>query len=144
MDCAGRGALRAMAALNGVQNRVAVHGRCEPADLGASLREGEKCIVICDVEGYEDVLLDPVRVPALARTPILVELHEFILAGIGRRIRERFSATHRIYEILQTDRSTGDFPWPKSYAGLFPKRYILWAVGEHRPARMSWLWMEPN
>ena len=88
-------------------------------------------------------LLDPAAVPGLTTAWVLVELHEFIVAGVGNVIRSRFATTHNITEICQTDRSRADLPFLRLYARLLPRAYATYPVNEFRPARMSWLWMEP-
>ena len=101
-------------------------------------------IVICDVEGDEDRLLDPVAVPPLRSATILVELHDFLVPGIGQKLRERFANTHAIGEIWQADREPSEFPWRTLGTSLLRRSYLRWAVNEWRPVRMSWLWMVPT
>jgi hypothetical protein len=140
----GQNALREMARLNGVNHRVTVYGRCEPHDLDSVLGDESEAIVICDVEGYEEKLLDPARVPALQRLPILVELHDFLIPTVTQLLSQRFSGTHNITQISQEDRSEFDFPWRTLGTLLLPRSYMDWAVSEWRPVRMAWLWMEPK
>lgn len=85
---------KAQAALNGVEDRVEMLGEIRPADLQALLVPG--AVLLSDCEGYEDILLDPVAVPALARTTVIVELHDFIAKGVSDRVAQRFGATHTI------------------------------------------------
>jgi predicted O-methyltransferase YrrM len=141
-DAAGRTALAETARLNGVVRQVAIHEKCEPADLAESLTDPSRTVIVCDVEGYEDVLLDPVELPGLAQASLLVELHDFLIPGIAERLRDRFRKTHRIEEIYELDRASSEFPYTTPYTRLMPQRYVLWAVRDHRPFRMSWLWME--
>jgi hypothetical protein len=101
-------------------------------------------VVICDVEGYEEKLLDPQRVPALARAVLLVELHDFIIPGITDELKKRFGATHKIKHIWQQPRSRSQFPWRTPGTRLLPKAYLDWSVSEWRPVPMAWLWMEPH
>jgi precorrin-6B methylase 2 len=143
MEPAGRTALYQMAALNEVTDRVEVRGKCEPPDLASTLVEALDPIVICDAEGYEEKLLDPLKVPALGRAVILAELHDFIVPGITEQVKRRFEETHRIRHIWQQPRSRDQFPWRTLGTTLLPKSYLDWSVSEWRPVRMSWLWMEP-
>jgi hypothetical protein len=144
MDAEGQAALREMARLNGVFNRLTILGKCEPHDLESVLGNESEAIVICDVEGCEEKLLDPAIVPALQRLPILVELHDFLIPKVTELLWQRFSGTHVITQIAQEDRSKIDFPW-RTLATLFlPRSYLDWAVSEWRPVRMTWLWMEPK
>lgn len=145
MDPAGRSALHEMVRLNGLEDRVTVKGECDPGSLQESLesRAGKK-LVICDVEGYEDVLLDPAAVPALRGAWILVELHDWLKPGIAGALRDRFSPTHRVDHIWQEPRDPREYPFRTLGTGLLPRSYLEWAVSEWRPERMSWLWMEPT
>ncbi|WP_294232905.1 hypothetical protein [Prosthecobacter sp.] len=143
MEAVGRQALHDMAALNGVSERVDIRGKCEAADLAATLGDETDAVVVCDVEGYEEKLLDPVAVPALKRVPILVELHDFIIPQITEVLSERFGGTHHITHIWQEPRARADFPWRSLGTSLLPGRYLDWSVSEWRPVRMAWFWMEP-
>lgn len=144
MDAAGQAALRDMAALNNVADRVEIRGKCEAADLENVIGKLPAPVLICDTEGYEEKLLDPTAVPALGRTTILVELHDFIIPGITEVLQKRFSGTHRIKHIWQQPRSRDQFPWRTFGTTLLPTSYLDWSVSEWRPVRMAWLWMEPN
>jgi predicted RNA methylase len=141
---AGRRAIREMAMLNGVGERVEIRGKCEVADLGQTLNTEQKPVVVCDVEGYETELLDPSKVPALRRVTMLVELHEFIVPGITNVLRERFRDSHTTQLVWQTPRHRSEFPWSTWGTSLLPDSYLDWAVSEWRPEQMSWLWIEPR
>lgn len=141
----GRIELANMAAANGVSARVDVRGSCQLDDLRRDLAGATTGLLLCDVEGAEDVLLCPDQVPELRRLHLLVELHEFNTPGVGQRLRQRFAATHAIEEIEQQSRDgAAEFPFPTTFTGLMPRHYIDWTVSEWRPAKMSWLWMEPS
>jgi len=144
MEERGRTAMAAMAAMNGVTDRVEVRGKCEADDLSDVLAESKSPSLICDVEGYEDVLLDPAAVPSLAAARILVELHDFISPGLYEKITERFLPTHVVERIWQADRNISEFPWRTLGTRLIPHEYLVWAVNEWRPVRMSWLSMVPK
>jgi len=97
---------RRLARINGANVRV--HGEATPESLGAVLT-GQHALVVCDCEGYEDVLLDPSRVPALAKCDLLVELHEVGHPGMGERIAARFAGA--MVEFIYTrDRDLNDYP----------------------------------
>jgi hypothetical protein len=138
----GRHLLAAMAVLNGVSDRVQILGRCEPSDLARQLVHPADTVVVCDVEGYEESLLDPNAVPALRSTRVLVELHEFARRGITDLLRQRFEPTHRITHITQTARTRDDYPYNSWYTRLLPRSYAIYLVDEFRPEQMSWFWME--
>jgi hypothetical protein len=100
--------------------------------------------VLCDVEGEEQQLLDPLTVPSLRTALVLVETHDFIRPGITEELRRRFAPTHEIQCLWQTSRSRADFPFRSPGTCLLPKSYLDWAVSEWRLTRMCWLWMKPN
>jgi hypothetical protein len=143
MELKAQTALREMSLLNQVGDRLEIRGKCEPSDLAEALGNVAAPIVICDAEGYEQKLLDPKAVPALARATILVELHDFVVPGITQELQSRFSETHRIKHILQAPRSSAQFPWRTFGTALLPRSYLDWTVSEWRPVPMTWLWMEP-
>ena len=143
MEAAGRTFLAEMVTLNGVENRVEIRGRAEPAALRAALDGAVRPLVVCDVEGYEIVLLDPETVPALRGAHILVELHDYFQRGLPEVIEQRFASTHRVSRIWQEERQRNEFPYSTPYTRLLPRMYLDRTVTEQRPERMSWFWMEP-
>jgi len=144
MDEEGRRLLREMAQLNAVESRVEIRGLCEPQDLGSALDDTVEPVIVCDVEGDEERLLDPARIPLLRSACILVEMHDFIRDGLSSEIERRFHETHNIQRIWQESRSRREFPWRTIGTAMIPGSYLDWAVSEWRPTRMSWLWMEPK
>lgn len=144
MDAEGQRMLSSMVALNNVQRQIEIRGMCEPDDLQADLHRTDEALVICDTEGYETRLMDPEAVPALEAAHILVESHDFIRRGITETLKERFAPTHSVQQIWQEGRGLMDMPFRTMYTRILPNRYIHWAVKEHRPERMCWLWMQPT
>ena len=92
---------------NGVGRRVHVHGEANPETLTAVLSRGP-ALIICDCEGYEDILLNPERIPALAACDILVELHEQQHEHLGEEIAARFPGSVAAF-ILSADRVVADY-----------------------------------
>lgn len=144
MEAKGQSALKQMAGLNGVNGRLDIRGKCELANLQEVLGAAERSLVLCDTEGYEDILLNPESVSALQSAHLLVEMHDFILPGVTERVTKRFARTHKVERIWQEPRTRADFPYQTLGTVLLPKRYLDWAVSEWRPVRMSWLWMCPK
>lgn len=96
---------REAAALNGVD--IHVGGIFDPRQF--ALHEGYRTLVWCDVEGAEEMLLDPARYPALAGMDILVELHPTDGGHTRDTVPARFADTHSI-EILQPRGYAFDMP----------------------------------
>lgn len=141
----GRALMKRMAELNGVENRVIIRGLCEAASLADDLEQGKKTLMIMDIEGSEGVFLDPFIFPALEKTHILVELHDFAIEGVGSVISRRFSDTHNITEIAAKERTIQDFPLPLAHLGpKLPSFYVARVMSEHRPPGMRWFYLEPK
>ncbi|MFD1808583.1 hypothetical protein ACFSHQ_12170 [Gemmobacter lanyuensis] len=73
-DPRARALCAALATANGVAARVEIGGIIDHADL--ALCALAPTVVICDIEGAEVELLDPVGAPALLAADLLVEVHE--------------------------------------------------------------------
>jgi hypothetical protein len=141
-DATGREILHKMVTLNG-ESRIDIRGKCEPPALSTAIRDGRATLVLCDVEGYEDTLLDPTEVDGLGRCHILVETHDVLRPGLTATLRCRFRATHAITTIQSRSRTVSDFAIRTWVARLIPPRIRVRAVNEGRPGPMTWLWMEP-
>lgn len=87
-------ACRELARANGVADRVTVEGVFEGSRL-AQLK-ARKSLIVCDIEGAEDQLLDPMQWPDFARFDLLVEVHECFQRGLVKKLAARFAATHDI------------------------------------------------
>lgn len=142
VDQSARELLTRMVQLNGVEGRVAIKELCTSRDLAATLKTSGLTLVICDAEGGEALLLDPIRVPELEACYILVELHDYLVAGVSEEIRNRFTATHSIVHIRQEERDRSEFPYRTLYTKIIPSCLDL-VVSEFRPAKMAWYWMRP-
>lgn len=143
-DEVGRGLLRQLAAMNSVAERIIVRGRCTPDTLAADLVEPGSVAIVCDIEGGEAAVLDPVAVAGLRKAWILVELHEFVVPGIGAELSRRFVASHHVERIEQRPRTVEDYPFPISVTRWLPEPYASELVQEHRPEPMSWLVLRPH
>lgn len=113
---------RRLADLNGVSSRVTILGECttsalETAVLGRSL-------IVCDVEGGEAELLDPVLVKGLTDCDLIVELHPFFNASIPRLMEDRFGQTHTGF--LIHGRDGGRFPAELKTFKWFDRPLATW------------------
>lgn len=142
MEEKGRNLLGKLAKLNQVNN-IQILGQCLPSHLNEQLSSNKKCLVICDVEGFEVELLDPQLVPKLATAAMLVEVHDQVRPGTTEQLYQRFQATHTIKEILSSTRTWDDFPQKNWFARTAPRSLALRAMYEGRYP-MNWLWMEPK
>lgn len=130
-----------MAAANGVQAIVDVRGECDHAALQLAL-EGKRGFVLCDCEGYERILLDIDRVPALADATLLVELHDWLTdtPDLAAHYRDMLDATHEVEIIPQHGRNPHAIPELAALSEL--DRYML--VSEFRGRAMRWMFAVPR
>jgi hypothetical protein len=99
-----------LASLNSVENRLEVGRKCTVSNLEPLCAAAHKPAIIVDCEGFEDLLLVPQHVPSLAKTVILVEVHDCYVPGVSQRLRQRFSGTHLIREYDVRPRMLYDLP----------------------------------
>lgn len=128
-------ACRSLAIENGVSQRVEVGGLFGHADFEAL--EGPR-VVICDIEGAEVELLDPIAAPSLRQTDILVECHDGLVPGATATLADRFAASHTVTRIER--RLAPDFlpGWMDTFSDL-DRLLALW---EWRAGPTPWLWMK--
>jgi hypothetical protein len=73
----------ALATKNAVADRMQVGALFQPQDFAAHTASADRrVLVLCDIEGAERDLLDPLAAPALAGMDIIVESHECLVPGI--------------------------------------------------------------
>lgn len=143
-DDEARTLLAATAALNGVSDRVAVRGFCEPTDLAIAL-EAKDALVVCDIDGGEESLLDPLLVPALAHATILVECHTYGALRTEPQMTMRFLPTHEVRRIAVEERVLAHLPADvgEPWRSRMP-RTLEALMQEHRAVPQSWLLLTPR
>jgi hypothetical protein len=139
-DRYARYTLGQLARANKLSDRIDVQGECTPQSLEPVLAAASTPLVICDCEGYEDQLLRPDLAPHLKQAIVLVELHEHQSRNVSQRIRDRFSATHRIVTVDSQARSAKDCP----VATLLTDDELIAGLDEHRGSTMQWYAMFPQ
>jgi hypothetical protein len=121
-----------LAAQNGVADRVKIGGLFQAADFQSFA--DRKTLVLCDIEGGEEQLLDPASAPALTQMDMIVELHDGFAPGIADLIGARFQATHDI-EIVH--HQLRDIALPPLVAGWGSTDQLL-AISEWRAFPTPW------
>ena len=133
-----RDACRALAAKNGVGERVIVGGEFKPTDFEAFA--GRRGLVMVDAEGAELDILQPELSPALAGLSVIVETHDVYRKGALETLTARFSPTH---EIIRVDQAYPVFQPPPWFRDM-PHLDRLLAIWEWRLAPTPWLVMRPK
>ena len=119
---------RALARLNGVQQRVRVHGR----------RRGfgqEVDVVLCDIEGDEGALLSPAE---LRQAMLIVETHDDAAPGVTQLLARRFATTHEVETLSAAPAE------PPDQLRWLSEAELALALDEMRPHRQRWLVMTPR
>lgn len=135
-DPKAQGLCRKLAEENGVSDRVEVGGIFNHGDF--ALCATAKTVVICDIEGAEADLLDPLAAPGVAHADILVECHPGVASDIVDRLTTRFAATHRVIRIDRALDDSGFPDWMEEFSDL-DRLIALW---EWRAGPTPWLMME--
>lgn len=126
---------RALAARNGVADRVEIGGLFTHADF--AIAQAQPTLVLCDIEGAEVELLDPALAPGLLHADILVECHDSLRPGITDLLTTRFAASHAIQRIDRALDSAVLPGWMEELSDL-DRLIALW---EWRVGPTPWLWM---
>lgn len=124
-----------LAATNGVADRVRCGAMMAHDDF--ALCRAAKTVVICDIEGGEASLLDPMLAPDLLQADILVETHDCIQPGLSDLIRARFAPSHHIQRIERMIAPSALPDWMGDFSDL-DRLLALW---EWRTGPTPWLWM---
>ena len=138
IDPKARQACAALAAGNGVAERVIIGEEFKPEDFEAFA--GRRVLVMVDAEGAELDVLQPALSPALAQMSLIVETHDVWRAGALDTLVERFTPTH---EILRVDQQGKAADLPDWLAALGHLDQLL-AVWEWRFKPTPWLVMRPR
>lgn len=143
-DRFGRILTRFMARRNGVADRLDMRGYCDPAGLAGALAPFARPALLVDIEGFEAAVLDPAVNPHLARSTMIVELHEHELP-MAELLRPRFAATHAVEETWSRPRTSADLPPRLGLAGIFfsPERLLAF-TDERRGRAMRWWLLTPR
>mgnify|MGYP001806115302 CR=1 FL=1 len=137
-DSRAQNACRAAAEANGVAGRVTVGGTCSAAGL-AEMVADQTGLVVVDCEGCEAILLDGPALPALRRSWIIVECHDFLVPGVTELLSRRFAATHAIQRIDEGPRDPNRLALLRGWHSH--DRWL--AITEGRPITMHWLVLRP-
>lgn len=137
--------IRQLAARNRVESRISIQGGCDVERLRLACAPAGRTLIVIDVEGAEEFLLDPAAIPRLLTCDILVELHEFINPEIPSLLRSRFQKSHSVHENVSRPRALADFPFPAlANKYYFLSRHFKYSMNERRPGSMRWWYLKPH
>jgi hypothetical protein len=118
----------------------AVTAQVDVAWLEEQCVVAHKPLLVVDCEGAESTLLDPVAVPSLKKSSIIVESHDCIIPGLTSQLAERFCNSHVIHLVQQQSKDPYQFKFLQDLSDC-----DKWAlVHEGRPSTMTWMYMVPH
>lgn len=127
------------AQLNGVTN-VEFSSQCNDLEyLESILRDYKNPLIIMDCEGYEDLMLDPVSVPSLSRSTVIVEMHDCLYPNLTDRLVHKFNDIHDLEGITQGTKNLHIEPILEFSD---TDKFII--ANENRPRTMHWVYMVPK
>ena len=123
-----------VAEANGVDSRFEIGAIFRGQDFARF--EGQRCLVVCDIEGGELNVLDPEVFPALQKMDVLVECYDSPqLGAISVELARRFEPTHDVIRVSPKIPSVVLPDWLRQRAELDQ----LLSVWEGRGAPNPWL-----
>lgn len=132
-----------MARFNKVASRVKVSGEIDK-NYFLKLPKKKKGLIIMDCEGAEADLLDKEVLNYLSNYNFIIELHEFIIRGIEKKLINIMKETHTIKIINSVDDYRRPDKWPLAILeGInFIDQKELYK--EFRPGLMKWICAVPK
>lgn len=141
-DFISRRQLARLAALNHLVDRIEIRAWCQHQDL--TTLASPQTLVVCDIEGFETQLLDPVKATGLLRSDILVEVHESPPSSSATEelLLGRFTPSHRIERISSSDRAAWIDLNLRPLHPAISSDLLRKATEENRGTGFVWLWMQ--
>lgn len=95
--------------------------------------------VFIDIEGAEHKFLDHIKYECLSKCIIMIETHDFIYRNITSLLINRFSASHKVYIINDTEKHIMD-----DFLNNIELDDKLAFQSEGRPQGMKWIYLSPK
>jgi hypothetical protein len=141
-DPVSRMQARRLAKLNDVSDRIHVEGECKHGRISTLITR--KTLLMVDIEGYEVSLLDPVKIPRLLDTDLLIEVHEDTpftkQATAEEQLTKRLAASHIIERRVSSDRTAWIAEHENIWRDKLSYEEIAKAIDEDRHRPTLWLW----
>lgn len=132
--------IREVVEKNGVSDQISILGLCSDADMRAVKLDS---LVIMDVEGAEEHLLDPVKFSGLQSATILFEAHQ-PQEETRSKILDKFAQSHSIQRIDSEVRAWNDIRCLPFLLLFYIHRNIGFWLDELRGGPMQWYWISPK
>jgi hypothetical protein len=133
---------RRLAQLNDVSDRIHVEGECKHGRINTLI--SRKTLLMVDIEGYEVNLLDPVKIPRLMDTDLLIEVHEDTpftkQATAEEQLTKRLAASHIVERRVSSDRAAWIGQHENIWRDKLSYEEIAKAIDEDRQRPTLWIW----
>lgn len=97
-------------------------------------------LIFCDIEGYEEQLLDPLKAPNLIKVDLIIESHDWINKNITENIIKKFNKSHTISIKIDYDYRLKKYSTPISCTEILFNRI----TNEYRPPNMKFMYLKSN
>lgn len=129
---------RELYTINNLSNELLLIDNCTPEDLNS--RIDDKTLLMCDAEGFENEILNPLLVSNLTNVQtFIVELHDFAVSGIKEILTKRFEKTHTIETIIFKNGNPENYPF---LMNIKNKNHLYTILRERGEQEQEWLVME--
>jgi len=143
LDDYTRDLLKRMAEINGVAERLDIRGGCTLGTLKNSLSEGPVDLVLMDIEGAENEMLDPIKIPELRNCHILVEVHDHLVPGTNQKLTQLFADSHVVECLESVNRQPRDIQHPLFRLLARIPGYCASTILWERSFPTKWLFLSP-
>jgi hypothetical protein len=138
----GQKATRETAILNGVSDRVEIHGIATETSIEAVIGKFGRAVIVCDIEGAEFELLSDAFLELAKDCTLIVELHDFKKGEPDRRKRLlQRAAMH--FDVSSLPRSNPPVHSFRELDHLTDDSRLL-VFSESRPVNMEWICLTPR
>lgn len=121
--------------INNLKN-IQIKSECTHDELNSKCIENT--LVFCDIEGFEDILLDPIKVPNLKNVDIILEAHDCFIPNLTEKLISRFYLTHTMRIIVNYPYRVKKYYTPNKISS----DQFDYITNEHRPDFMRFIYME--
>jgi hypothetical protein len=135
IDLEARNSSKELKLLNSLRN-IEIKDECTHAELNEKSKAGT--LVFCDIEGYEEELLDPKKVPNLQFVDLLIEAHDCFVPNVTETLVARFYNTHKMRIVVDYPYRLKKYSTPK----ICSEKQYEYITNEWRPSYMKFIFME--
>ncbi len=121
--------------LNELTN-IEINAECTHKEL--NFKSKENTLVFCDIEGFEKILLDPIKAPKLKYVDLIIESHDCFVPNITEDLIARFYMTHTMRIIVDYPYRIKKYYTPKKAT----QEQYNYVTDEKRSKYMKFIYME--